>query len=282
MGSLHISGGSDERKIKHTRKGGTLGANQNKMSRHSSKAQKTRRSHSGGKGKRFRSSSLVKSIEMEKTNVNASATESEKDAEDVNNPTLFDLITIEDAPADRESTSENEILADVLRGNDNFVSPRRLLSSATYPEVDGSLTAFEIATSRNDIQLTDPTTVTTLPPQSLLLEIDEELKNNKDHLGTFKFPGYVVFNKEGIRVLGRFHWIKSLRRQVQFEETWLKQAFRDVEFEQEVTEALLDRWNKDGRFLATYPNYQITSQGLSLLAGERYLCDPIINLLIQK
>ena len=71
MESLHISGESDERKIKHTRKGGTLGANQNKMSRHSSKAQKTRRSHSGGKGKRFRSSSLVKSIEMEKTNVNA-------------------------------------------------------------------------------------------------------------------------------------------------------------------------------------------------------------------
>ena len=35
--------------------------------------------------------------------------------------------------------------------------------------------------------------------------------------------------------------MKSLRREVQFEETWLKNAFGNVTFKQEVTEALLDR-----------------------------------------
>jgi len=51
--------------------------------------------------------------------------------------------------------------------------------------------------------------------------------------------------------LGRFHEIKSLRRQVQFEEKWLKQAFSGVGYEREVTEALLDRWDKDRSFLVS-------------------------------
>lgn len=55
-----------------------------------------------------------------------------------------------------------------------------------------------------------------------------------------------------------------------------------MKYQHEVTEALHNRWNKDGRFLACHGNYQITSQTLSLLAGERYLSDEIINFLIQK
>ena len=50
----------------------------------------------------------------------------------------------------------------------------------------------------------------------------------------------------------------------------------------EVTEALLDQWNLDGSYLVSYDNYRISSQELSLLCGERYLSDEVINFLGQK
>jgi len=50
----------------------------------------------------------------------------------------------------------------------------------------------------------------------------------------------------------------------------------------EVTHALLDRWNMEGIYLATYGNYRITSRELSLLCGERYLSDEILNFLVEK
>ena len=206
---------------------------------------------------------------------------SEDEIEDSKKAVTFNVISVEDDQTDQGRTSGNGILADVVRSNENFHHPRRLLSQASYPTVDGALTTFE---KRADSvsNLTDPTQVTTIPPQSVLSEIEEELNKCKRSLVYFKFPGYGIFDQEGIRVLGRFHLIKSLNRQVQFEEKWLKQVFSNVEYEQEVTEALLDRWNKDGSFLASYGNYKITSQVLSSLAGERYLCDEIINFLIQK
>lgn len=46
--------------------------------------------------------------------------------------------------------------------------------------------------------------------------------------------------------------------------------------------ALLDRWNKEGSYLAPYGNNCITSQELSLLCGERYLSDEILNFLVEK
>jgi len=55
-----------------------------------------------------------------------------------------------------------------------------------------------------------------------------------------------------------------------------------LKYQQEVIDALLNRWNKDERFIACHGNYQITSQTLSLLAGERYLTDKIMYFLIQK
>ena len=208
-------------------------------------------------------------------------TNSSNDNSVLKNAVDVDVITVEDVSDDKDVTSRSDIFADVLRSNDNFSNPRRLLSQAIYPEVDRNLTSFKKLTSGVSIP-TDPITVTTLPPQSVLLEIEEELKKIKSVKVAFQFPNYGIFDREGIRVLGRFHSMKSLRRQVQFEETWLKQAFKNVKFEREVTEALLDRWNKDGNFLASYGNYHITSQSLSLLAGERYLSDEVINFLIWK
>ena len=177
-------------------------------------------------------------------------------------------------------TSGSEILADVLGSNNNFCSARRLLSEAIYPEVDRNLTTYKLVTS--GVDLTNPITVSRLPPQSVLSEIEKNSNKTNTSGVAFQFPFYGTFDREGIRVLGRFHLMKSLQKQVQFEETWLKKAFKNLKYQQEVTDALLNRGNKDDRFLACHGNYQITSQMLSLSAGERYLSDDIINFLIQK
>ena len=190
------------------------------------------------------------------------------------------VLTVDDVCEDSDAKLGSDILADVLRSNDNFCSPRRLLSEAIYPEVDRNLTSYKLVNS--GIDLTNPITVTRLPPQSVLLEIENNSNKTNSSSVAFQFPFYGTFDREGIRVLGRFHLMKSLRKQVQFEKTWLKKAFENLKYQQEVTDALLDRWNKDERFLACHGNYQITSQTLSLLAGERYLSDEIINFLIQK
>lgn len=50
----------------------------------------------------------------------------------------------------------------------------------------------------------------------------------------------------------------------------------------DVTRALLDRVNEEEKYLVSYKNYRITSQRLSIMGGERYLSDEIINLLIQR
>lgn len=177
------------------------------------------------------------------------------------------VLTVDDGWEEKDVTLGSDILADVLCSNDNFCSPRRLLSEAIYPEVDRNLTTYKVVTS--GVEVTNPITVSRLPPQSVLSKMEKN--SNKT-------------SREGVRVLGRFHLMKGLRKQVQFEEIWLKNVFKNLRYQQEVTEALLDRWNKEDRYLAWHGNYQITSQTLSLLAGERYLhvSDEIINFLIQK
>ena len=239
----------------------------------------TKKSKKGNKGKLFRSSNLVQEQKVYTTSMGSVS--SEKDIPGASQATPLNVIVVEDSKTGQGRTRGNGILADVVRSNDNFLHPRRLLSQASYPRVDGTLTTFEeVADSVS--RLTNPTQVTAIPPQSVLSEIEGELNKSNSSQVCFKFPGYGIFDREGIRVLGRFHEIKSLKRQVQFEEKWLKQAFSGVGYEREVTEALLDRWNKDDSFLASYGNYKITSQVLSSLVGERYLCDEIINFLIQK
>ena len=166
------------------------------------------------KGRFFRSSSLVQmtdsgSPEIIDTNTGFVGSEQDK------------AISV-DVVIDERNTSVSGILVDVVRNNENFFHPRRFLSQASYPPVDGALTVFEIVTESGD-NLTDPTQVFVLPPQSVLSEIEEKLNKSKTTPLFFKFPGYGIFDRDGIRVLGRFHLVKSLKRQVQFEEKWLKQ-----------------------------------------------------------
>lgn len=79
--------------------------------------------------------------------------------------------------------------------------------------MDGTLRTYEKITSTVS-DVTDPITVTKIPPQSVIREIEEEFKVIKSRAIAFKFPCYGIFDREGIRVLGRFHRMKSLRREV--------------------------------------------------------------------
>ena len=173
------------------------------------------------------------------------------------------------------------VLADVRRRNDRFLYPRRILGESMFPEVDDALVNYEVCKSTNALNC-DPLTVDKLPPLSVLQHLDGEMRNSKNTGSFAKFPFYGNFGSEGIRILLRFHQLKSLRRETAFEKTWLKTVLANTKYEKEITHALLDRWNVDDTYLTSYQNYRITSQEFSLLCGERYLSDEIVNLLIQK
>lgn len=123
------------------------------------------------------------------------------------------IITVEDVSGDKDVTPQSDIFADMRCSNDNFSNPRRLPSQAIYPEVDRNLTSYNKITSRVSIP-TDPITVTKLPPRSVLLEIEENLKTINSFKVAFQFPNYGIFDREGNQVLGRFLEMKSLRREV--------------------------------------------------------------------
>ena len=60
-----------------------------------------------------------------------------------------------------------------------------------------------------------------------------------------KFTLYGNFDREGVQILKRFHRLKGLRKEVQFDKKWLQSTFsaKDAMLQEEVTFALLDRWN---------------------------------------
>ncbi|KAL9953219.1 hypothetical protein ACROYT_G040599 [Oculina patagonica] len=227
----------------------------------------------GNKGKTFRSSlpcgtneSIYKKQPTEGVREKDFKIEREPPAADVNSHTFVNLGEI----SEEEEPADIGVLADVLRRDDNFRYPRRMLGESTFPDVDRKLARFSLDGSMTD--LTNPITVTKLPPQSVLEKIAKELSPSQNANSTAvvaQIPLYGNFNKEGIRVLQRFHRVKRLRSEVSFEMKWLEMAFKDNSFTQEVTEALLDRWNLEGKYLASYDNYRISSQELSLLVGER-------------
>ena len=174
------------------------------------------------------------------------------------------------------------IFSEVLRRDDNFRFPRRMLAEATFPDVDGTLTSFTLSADQS--KLTDSITVKTLPPQSLLEDIKRELRKSGEELGrgAVRIPSYGKFDINGIRNLQRFHRLKRLRAEVSFEKQWINKLFENTPFEPEVAHALFDRWNLQGTWLASYGSYKITSQELSRLCGERYLSDELLNLLALK
>ena len=191
------------------------------------------------------------------------------------------VINVDDAPTE-EIPQGIGIFSEVLRQNDNFRYPRRMLAEANYPDEDGTLTSFTLSVDGS--KLTDCITVKTLPPQSVLEDIEKELQQSQEKSAPWivKITSYGVFDSSGIRTLKRFHRLKRLRAEVSFEKEWVHKAFENTPFQQEVTDALFDRWNLQGTWLASYGNYRISSQELSLLCGERYLSDEAVNFLALK
>ena len=190
-------------------------------------------------------------------------------------------INVDNIPSE-EITLEMGVMAEVLRRNDNFCFPRRLIGETKFPDVDRTLSSFSLC--GGNCVLTDPLKVSKLPPQSVLFDIQKVFaeSSNEESRKLVKIPLYGNFNQHGIITLQRFHRLKHLRAEVEFEKAWLQSALHLSPFKDDITQALLDRWNFEGTFLASYHGYNITSQELSQLCGERYLSDEILNFLGQK
>ena len=112
------------------------------------------------------------------------------------------VINVDDAPTEKMPQGIG-IFSEVLRQNNNY--PRRMLAEANFPDVDGTLTSFSLSFDGN--RLTDSITVKTLPPQSVLEDIEKELQKSQENSGEWivKITSYGVFDSSGIRTLKSFH-----------------------------------------------------------------------------
>ena len=199
---------------------------------------------------------------------------------------LCEIVHVDQLSSDEESGNVIGILRDVARRDDNFCNSRRTLGYATFPDVDATLQSYLCSSGEyaRGVSITDALRVTRLPPYSLIEDAEKEIKEEASSQILVQFPSYGTFNKRGIHILKRFHRLRQLRDEVQFEEKWLKNVFSNMNnrMRDDVTRALLDRVNEEEKYLVSYKNYRITSQELSVMCGERYLSDEIINLLIQR
>ena len=124
---------------------------------------------------------------------------------------------------DGEDNSSDEIpldfglLSEVLRQDDNFRYPRRLLVEASFAKVEATLTSYTVGSSGSAMM--DPITVKALPPQSALNDIKKEFATSQNVASQLvvKINSFGDFNMDGIRILERFHRLKRLRDEVSFE-----------------------------------------------------------------
>lgn len=199
---------------------------------------------------------------------------------------LCEIVHVDQLSSDEESGTVMGVLRDVARCDDKFCNSRRTLGYATFPDVDATLHSYLCSSGEHarGVSITDALRVTRLPPYSIIEDAEKKIKEEASSKILVQFPSYGTFNKRGIHILKRFHRLRQLRDEVQFEETWLKNVFSNMKncMRDDVTHALLDRVNEEEKYLVSYKNYRITSQELSVMCGERYLSDEIINLLIQR
>ena len=193
------------------------------------------------KGKAFRStlppnldpnSATSKTSGLLKSGNGKKLTETKKD--------VMSVIDVDDNPSD-EIPLDFGLLSEVLRQDDNFRYPRRLLAEASFPNVNATLTSYTVGSSGSAIM--DPITVKELPPQSVLNDIKKEFATSQNVASQLvvKINSFGDFNMDGIRILERFHRLKRLRAEVSFEKKWIKTVFKKNPFEEEVTHALLNR-----------------------------------------
>lgn len=184
------------------------------------------------------------------------------------------------------SINNDTVIHDLLGRDDNFQTPRRFLAQSFPIPVDSSLTDHNIV-STSDLVISDPLKMSCLPPLTAVEEAEKILREQRARKQTRQavvFVKYGTFNAEGLRVLRRYHRLKELEQEVEFEKKWLDTAFgkRTREEKAQVTAALLDRKNLQGEYVARSlcGEYKITSQELSRLCGERHLSDETINFLM--
>lgn len=134
------------------------------------------------------------------------------------------VLTEDDGWEDKDATSGSDLLADVLRSSDNFCSPRRLLSEAIYPEVDRNLTTYKVVTS--GVEVTNPITVTRLPPQSVLSE--NKSNTTSSSVVTFEFPCYGIFDREEIS-LGEVSFDERLEETSPIRRNLVKEGLQEFE-----------------------------------------------------
>ncbi|XP_031551982.1 uncharacterized protein LOC116289232, partial [Actinia tenebrosa] len=172
---------------------------------------------------------------------------------------------------------------DLLRNDDNFRTPRRILAEAHIPPVDISLD-LPFVIKEKETTFTDPLTLSSIPPKSRLEDALNCLRNKKGKENfAMCIDGFGSFSMKGLLTLLRYHRMIDLKDEVQTELRWIDDTFtrypkqdRDM-----VIKALLDRWNLEETFVAKSSDYCITSQELSRLCGERYLSDEMIHFFIQ-
>ena len=124
------------------------------------------------------------------------------------------VINLDEIPSE-EIPLEMGVMAEVLRRNDNFCFPRRLIGETKFPDVDRTLTSFSLSSSK--CVLTDPLKVNKLPPQSVLLDIEKKFaeSSNKESEKKVQISSYGNFNQHGILILQRFHRLKRLHAEVE-------------------------------------------------------------------
>ena len=127
---------------------------------------------------------------------------------------------------------QRSILNDLCHRDNSFATPRRYLEEAQLPFVDQSIRLYAIKRVKDELDATlkDPLTVDRVSPASVVMESMEALVKAKNAQGNegFKFViqynSYGCFTQEGVRILGRYHTLGAIGREVREEERWLDRA----------------------------------------------------------
>ena len=151
------------------------------------RARKTKeKSKARNKGKTFRST-LPSSVDLhdnssDETQLPSLETSEKSDEKGYSAPLpeikrdTTSVLNVDDIPKE-EILQGIGIFSEVLR-LDNFRYPRRMLAEATFPDVDSTLTSFTLSADQS--RLTDSITVKTLPPHSVLEDIERELRTSEE------------------------------------------------------------------------------------------------------
>ena len=148
------------------------------------------------------STATKKKKEMNSGQSNSSATKEFERFGTVKGTSSVEVINVEEFSPDKEaSLGARGIVDDLMRRDDNFKYPRRILGETTYPEVDDTLRIYE-KENITGCTLTDPLGVEKVPPlsiihHSIIQEIEREFRNKSDLV--VKFPLYGNFDREGER-----------------------------------------------------------------------------------